>query len=190
MNTYGAFGSITRERYEIVLEGTDEATVTERPKWREYEFKGKPGDPARRPPQVAPYHLRLDWLMWFDAMDNPENNPWFIRLLGEAARRRQNGDRSIEDQSVSGPAAALRAGAVLRLSLHDARRAKANRRVVAARTAGALRGAGVARQMSSKEGGTTGRVLTPGLYGSPPPLPPCSGFAVGNGPISCLSFLR
>jgi hypothetical protein len=32
------------------------------PGW-EYEFKGKPGDPRRRPPQVAPYHLRLDWLM-------------------------------------------------------------------------------------------------------------------------------
>ena len=26
VNTYGAFGSITRERYEIVLEGTDDAT--------------------------------------------------------------------------------------------------------------------------------------------------------------------
>jgi hypothetical protein len=33
--------------------------------WQEYEFKAKPGDVRRRPPQVAPYHLRLDWLMWF-----------------------------------------------------------------------------------------------------------------------------
>src|SRR3984893_14509488 len=46
VNTYGAFGSVTRERYEIVLEGTDEANVTDSTKWREYEFQGKPGDPA------------------------------------------------------------------------------------------------------------------------------------------------
>jgi len=68
VNTYGAFGSITRDRYEIVLQGTNESAVTDTTKWLDYEFKGKPGDPARLPPQVAPYHMRLDWLMWFEAM--------------------------------------------------------------------------------------------------------------------------
>jgi hypothetical protein len=63
VNTYGAFGTITRTRNEIVIEGTDDPAPTERTIWREYEFRGKPGDPSRRPPQVAPYHLRLDWLM-------------------------------------------------------------------------------------------------------------------------------
>ena len=67
VNTYGAFGSITRERYEVVIEGTDDADHGRTRGWREYEFKGKPGDPHRRPPQFAPYHLRLDWLMWFAA---------------------------------------------------------------------------------------------------------------------------
>ncbi|PYR65706.1 MAG: hypothetical protein DMF88_18890, partial [Acidobacteria bacterium] len=62
VNTYGAFGSITRTRYEIVIEGSDDQST-----WREYEFKGKPGDPSRPAPQIAPYHLRLDWLMWFAA---------------------------------------------------------------------------------------------------------------------------
>jgi hypothetical protein len=81
VNTYGAFGSISRERYEIVLEGTDEATVTNDTKWLEYEFKGKPGDSARRPPQVAPYHLRLDWLMWFEAMAPSPQSDWFFNLL-------------------------------------------------------------------------------------------------------------
>jgi hypothetical protein len=65
VNTYGAFGSVTRERYEVVIEGTDADELSEQTVWREYEFKAKPGDPRRRPPQVAPYHLRLDWLMWF-----------------------------------------------------------------------------------------------------------------------------
>ena len=65
VNAYGAFGSVTKERYEVVLEGTDEESVTAATKWREYEFKAKPGRVTRRPPQIAPYHLRLDWLMWF-----------------------------------------------------------------------------------------------------------------------------
>ena len=81
VNTYGAFGSVTRTRYEIVIEGTDEAAVTERTAWREYEFKGKPGDPARRPPQIAPYHLRLDWLMWFEAFSPEPTDEWFPALL-------------------------------------------------------------------------------------------------------------
>jgi hypothetical protein len=81
VNTYGAFGSITRTRNEIVIEGASETTVTAGTEWRAYEFKGKPGDPSRRPPQIAPYHLRLDWLMWFAAMSQPSQHPWFTALL-------------------------------------------------------------------------------------------------------------
>ena len=80
VNTYGAFGSITRTRYEVVLEGTDQHPESSSPGWKEYEFKGKPGDPMRRPPQVAPYHLRLDWLMWFAALTTPLTHPWIIAL--------------------------------------------------------------------------------------------------------------
>src|SRR3954454_18762940 len=81
VNTYGAFGSITRERYEIAIEGTEQDTVTDSTVWREYEFRGKPGDPSRRPPQIAPYHLRLDWLMWFAAMSSAQDCPWFPELM-------------------------------------------------------------------------------------------------------------
>jgi Lipase maturation factor len=89
VNTYGAFGSITRQRFEIVIEGTDEPSVTSSTKWREYEFKGKPGDPLRRPPQIAPYHLRLDWLMWFEAFAPQPQHEWFVALLQQLLR----GDR-------------------------------------------------------------------------------------------------
>jgi hypothetical protein len=81
VNTYGAFGTVTRERYEIVIEGTNGEAGRAGATWQEYEFKGKPGDPYRRPPQVAPYHLRLDWLMWFAAMGGPYSYPWFIVLI-------------------------------------------------------------------------------------------------------------
>ncbi len=65
VNTYGAFGSVTRERYEIVLEGTSDRLPTPATTWHEYGFKGKPGELDRMPPQIAPYHLRLDWMIWF-----------------------------------------------------------------------------------------------------------------------------
>jgi hypothetical protein len=83
VNTYGAFGGVTRERYEIVVEGTNDEDLSASTVWRAYEFKGKPGHPSRAPPQVAPYHLRLDWLMWFAAMP-PFNRPaWFVHLLAK-----------------------------------------------------------------------------------------------------------
>jgi len=81
VNTYGAFGSISRRRYELVIEGTTDPAPGPQARWLEYEFKGKPGDPRRRPPQVAPYHLRLDWLMWFAALSPGYAEPWLPRLL-------------------------------------------------------------------------------------------------------------
>ena len=89
VNTYGAFGSITKERFEIVIEGTADETLSDATAWREYEFKGKPGDPSYRPAVVAPYHMRLDWLMWFAAMGSAQDEPWFSELLA----RLLQGDR-------------------------------------------------------------------------------------------------
>ncbi|ANF33070.1 hypothetical protein A0130_16630 [Leifsonia xyli] len=84
VNAYGAFGSVTRERYEVVVEGTADDPHDPSAVWREYGFKGKPGDPHRVPRQFAPYHLRLDWLMWFLALGS-RDSPWFevflLRLL-------------------------------------------------------------------------------------------------------------
>ena len=83
VGTYGAFGSITRPRYEVIVEGTDDSVVTIATRWRAYEFKGKPGDTARVPPQIAPYHLRLDWLMWFAAMSSYQDYPWFVNFVAK-----------------------------------------------------------------------------------------------------------
>jgi hypothetical protein len=86
VNTYGAFGSITRVRDEIVLEGADDPAGP----WLPYELKAKPGDPMRRPPQVAPYHLRLDWLLWFLAISPAYGQGWFTPLVA----RLLEGDRA------------------------------------------------------------------------------------------------
>ncbi len=91
VGTYGAFGSVTRNRDEVIVEGTDEVVVTPGTKWREYEFKGKPGALDRMPPQIAPYHLRLDWLMWFAAMSDYDRHPWFVRFMAKLLE----GDKAI-----------------------------------------------------------------------------------------------
>jgi hypothetical protein len=89
VNTYGAFGSVSRIRYEAVVEGTDDALAGPDAVWQEYEFRGKPGDVHRRPPQFAPYHLRLDWLMWFVGINPGYGGRWlpvFLRRLLEGDR--------------------------------------------------------------------------------------------------------
>lgn len=77
---YGAFGSITRRRVEVVVEGTLDADPDDAA-WREYEFRGKPGDVRRVPRQYAPYHLRLDWGMWFLGLGSSAQMRWFVPFL-------------------------------------------------------------------------------------------------------------
>jgi hypothetical protein len=81
VNTYGAFGTVGRTRYEVIVEGTDAEELTDVTVWREYEFKAKPGGVRRIPPQVAPYHLRLDWLMWFLPLSPAYGEGWFPAFL-------------------------------------------------------------------------------------------------------------
>ena len=80
VNAYGAFGSVTKQRFEVVVEGTAENPLDADAGWLEYTFKGKPGDVRRMPRQFAPYHLRLDWLMWFLALGS-RDSPWFEMFL-------------------------------------------------------------------------------------------------------------
>ncbi|HEX4559013.1 MAG TPA: lipase maturation factor family protein [Mycobacterium sp.] len=86
VNTYGAFGSIGRVRREVVIEGTDEPRITEQTVWKEYDFKGKPGAVRRLPRQWAPYHLRLDWLMWFAGISPGYAQPWLTPFLQQLLR--------------------------------------------------------------------------------------------------------
>jgi hypothetical protein len=86
VNTYGAFGSVGRERHEVVIEGTRSETLDERTEWLEYEFPCKPGDVRRAPCLVTPYHYRLDWQMWFAALHDFESEPWIVHLAYKLLR--------------------------------------------------------------------------------------------------------
>uniref|UniRef100_A0A9J8AFI1 Lipase maturation factor n=1 Tax=Cyprinus carpio carpio TaxID=630221 RepID=A0A9J8AFI1_CYPCA len=83
VNTYGAFGSVTKERTEVVFQGTLSVNHTgEEVVWEEYEFLCKPGALDRRPCLISPYHYRLDWLMWFAAFQTYEQSEWVIHIAG------------------------------------------------------------------------------------------------------------
>jgi hypothetical protein len=76
VNRYGLFAVMTTRRPEIVVEGSDDGRT-----WRAYEFRWKPGDVRRRPGFVAPHQPRLDWQMWFAALESCEGNPWLVSFL-------------------------------------------------------------------------------------------------------------
>src|SRR5271166_113348 len=76
VSSYGLFAVMTTERNEIVVEGSNDGA-----EWREYDFLYKPGDVMRRPPWNIPHQPRLDWQMWFAALDSPRYLPWFTRFL-------------------------------------------------------------------------------------------------------------
>jgi predicted DCC family thiol-disulfide oxidoreductase YuxK len=80
VNGYGLFRVMTKDRGEIVIEGSADGID-----WLPYEFKWKPGDVQRAPGWCAPHQPRLDWQMWFAALATPQQNPWFgglvVRLL-------------------------------------------------------------------------------------------------------------
>ncbi|XP_070200054.1 lipase maturation factor 2-like isoform X2 [Littorina saxatilis] len=78
-SSYGLFRMMTGVggRPEVVVEGSYEKDKG----WKEYSFLYKPGNLATRPPVVAPHQPRLDWQMWFAALSNYQNNPWFVTLI-------------------------------------------------------------------------------------------------------------
>jgi hypothetical protein len=83
VNTYGAFGSVGRERLNVVFEGTTDEVPDDKANWKPYPYKGLPVALDRRPPQIAPYQLRLDWQLWFAAMSTPEEYPWTLTLVSK-----------------------------------------------------------------------------------------------------------
>ncbi len=73
-NSYGLFAVMTKERREIVLEGSMDGQT-----WAAYKLPYQPQDLNVAPKWVAPYQPRLDWQMWFAALGNYQQNPWLIR---------------------------------------------------------------------------------------------------------------
>ncbi|HVU33279.1 MAG TPA: lipase maturation factor family protein [Opitutaceae bacterium] len=82
-NSYGLFAVMTHPRMELIIEGSNDGR-----EWREYGFPAKPGDVSIRPRFVAPYQPRLDWQLWFAALETPDQNPWVLSLCEDLLRGR------------------------------------------------------------------------------------------------------
>jgi predicted DCC family thiol-disulfide oxidoreductase YuxK len=76
VNGYGLFRVMTKDRSEIIVEGSADGID-----WVPYEFKWKPGDVTRVPGWCAPHQPRLDWQMWFAALGSPRDKLWFQNLI-------------------------------------------------------------------------------------------------------------
>ena len=76
VNRYGLFAIMTKERYEIIVEGSEDGKI-----WKEYLCWYKPSEITRRPRRISPYQPRLDWQMWFLPFDDFEAENWFHQFL-------------------------------------------------------------------------------------------------------------
>jgi hypothetical protein len=75
-NPYGLFAVMTTRRLEFVIEGSADGKT-----WQPLEFRWKPGHPTQPPRQAAPHMPRLDWQMWFAALNPAHLEPWLTTLL-------------------------------------------------------------------------------------------------------------
>ncbi len=73
-NRYGLFAVMTRNRYEIEFQGSDDGQT-----WVAYPFRHKPQELNRAPRIYAPYQPRFDWNLWFASLGEWRDNPIVLR---------------------------------------------------------------------------------------------------------------
>lgn len=78
VNNYGPFAVMTTERPEIIVEGSNDGES-----WQAYHFKYKPVDLDQPLKWNIPHQPRLDWQMWFAAMEKPAADSWFATFMGK-----------------------------------------------------------------------------------------------------------
>jgi lipase maturation factor 1 len=73
-NRYGLFGVMTRGRYEIEFQGSNDGKT-----WIAYPFRHKPQELDKAPRIYAPYQPRFDWNLWFASLGGWRDNPIVLR---------------------------------------------------------------------------------------------------------------
>jgi hypothetical protein len=68
-NQYGLFAVMTRGRYEIEFQGSNDGV-----NWMAYEFRNKPQAVNEAPRIYAPYQPRFDWNLWFASLGDWREN--------------------------------------------------------------------------------------------------------------------
>jgi lipase maturation factor len=85
-NRYGLFAVMTRNRYEIEFQGSDDGQT-----WVAYPFPHKPQELNKAPRIYAPYQPRFDWNLWFASLGEWRDNPMVLRT----ERRLLSNDRDV-----------------------------------------------------------------------------------------------
>jgi lipase maturation factor len=85
-NRYGLFAVMTRNRYEIEFQGSDDGQT-----WVAYPFRHKPQELNKAPRIYAPYQPRFDWNLWFASLGEWRDNPIVLRT----ERRLLSNDRDV-----------------------------------------------------------------------------------------------
>ena len=132
-NRYGLFAVMTRGRYEIEFQGSDDGQT-----WIAYPFRYKPQALNQAPRIYAPYQPRFDWNLWFASLGSWREN----MIVPSTEERLLAGVAGCAGAVCrkSLPASAAQTGArraVAVLVHHDGREAR-HRHVVAAQVAGTL----------------------------------------------------
>ena len=124
-NRYGLFAVMTRGRYEIEFQGSNDGQT-----WVAYPFRYKPQDPSKRPGIYAPYQPRFEWNLWFASLGSWRDNlivpSTEERLLG----RRAGCARAVRRKSLSGWAAETGARRVVAVLVYHSGRETRDRHVV------------------------------------------------------------
>jgi hypothetical protein len=68
-NQYGLFAVMTRGRYEIEFQGSNDGV-----NWMAYQFRNKPQALDEAPRIYAPYQPRFDWNLWFASLGDWREN--------------------------------------------------------------------------------------------------------------------
>jgi hypothetical protein len=105
VNSYGLFAVMTTSRPEIIFEGSDDGQT-----WKEYSFPYKAGDLNRPLPIIAPFQPRLDWQLWFAALDgNYREDQWAATLAVKLLRAEPDVLRLLEAPPFNHPPHYIRA---------------------------------------------------------------------------------
>jgi len=78
VNGYGVFAVMTTERDELIVQGSDDGEH-----WWDYVFRYKPQALDTAPRWVAPHQPRLDWQMWFAALQPAERVYWIDNFVAK-----------------------------------------------------------------------------------------------------------
>jgi hypothetical protein len=85
-NQYGLFAVMTRGRYEVEFQGSNDGQT-----WTAYPFRFKPQALDRAPGIYAPYQPRFEWNLWFASLGSWQQNP----LVPQTEERLLTNDKDV-----------------------------------------------------------------------------------------------